>query len=251
MPVGPSSVQDEMMPLGTNLDVALVAAGPTAWDEQHRLGGQVDLPLGPAGSKAASDRAARLSDVTAIVCGPDEASRQTAAQIALTSRRKVKIVTELAEMKLGLWEGLRRGELLERCPKACRGWESDGAAIVAPGGESWTEVHERAIPPVATAIMKAKGPIAIVARPIVLAVIRAWLDGQAGLPEDHHCNECAETFDKIDRRSVDPARVQASGMAIGNVAAGLLGIAAAGLGGMGSGMGFVGASTRAGGGGKS
>lgn len=239
------------MRLGTNLDVALIAAGPTAWDEQHRLGGQVDLPLSAAGMNGALSRAATLSNATCIICAPDEASRQTAAQIAATCRRKVKIVAELAEMKLGLWEGLRRDELLERCPKACRGWESDGSAIVAPGGESWEIVRERAIPPVAAAIVRAKGPIAIVARPIVLAVIRAWLDAQAGLPEDHHCNECSETFDRIDRRSVDPSKVQAGGLAIGNVAAGLLGIATAGLGGMGSGMGFVGVGPRAGTGPKS
>lgn len=224
------------MPLGTKLDVVLVAAGPTAWDEQHRLSGQVDLPLAAAGMRTAIDRAALISDAIVILCSSDEASRQTAEQIGKVTRRKVKIVAELAEMKLGLWEGLRREELLERCPKACRGWETDGAAIVAPGGESWTQVQERAIPTIAAAIARGKGPIVIVARPIVLAVIGAWLDGKAGLPEDHHCNECVEDFGTIDRRSIDPSRVQSGGL-VGHVAAGLMGIATVGIGG---GMGFVG-----------
>lgn len=177
------------------LSVAVVVAGPTDWDETERLGGRADMPLCGQGFELARTHANSLGRVSLVVSGPDEASRETGRLIAGTEA-KLRHEDELAEMNVGLWEGVRRSELLGRCPKVCRGWEADGHAFTPPEGESFGEVTERVGRCMERLIGKVKADgLVIVVRPIVASVVRAWLATERG--ESATANPCgwdAEVF---------------------------------------------------------
>lgn len=215
---------------GKTGEVVLLAAGPTLWDEQGRLGGRADLGLSPLGELKAKAHAERLASeaIAVVLCGPDGASKSAADVIARARGAKVRVMPDLAEMDLGLWEGARREELLGRCPKACRGWEQDGAAVVPPEGESWTAVCERAVGAVMKGSGKARGSggglVVVVARPIVVGVLRCWL-GKGSQSEEHRCEIGPDAFDRMDRYAGVWASTSAGWLSGTAVGLGILGIA--------------------------
>jgi broad specificity phosphatase PhoE len=210
--------------------VVLLAAGPTLWDEQGRLGGRADLGLSPLGEQKAQAHARKLASeaVAVVLSGPDSASKAAAELIASACGAKVRVMPDLAEMDLGLWEGARREELLGRCPKACRGWEQDAAAVVPPEGESWTAVCERAAGAVMKGSGKARGSgggtVVVVARPIVVGVLRCWF-GKGSQPEVHRCEIGPDVFDRADRYAGVWSTSSAGWLSGTAVGLGILGIA--------------------------
>ena len=163
--------------------VVFIEAGPTAWDESGRIAGSCDLPLTPAGVARATDAAKELvgAKLSVIIAGPDEASRQTAEVVAgaleAAGRPKVKLIAGLGEMCLGLWEGMRQEQLAEKCPTAYRQWREAPESVVVPEGETLEEAQERAVQALGAALNRVGGgAVAVVLRPIALALVRCWLD---------------------------------------------------------------------------
>lgn len=163
--------------------VWLVRVGPTSWEEEGRLAGSADLPLGVSGLAAAKDRARLLKGhaISAILCGPDEASMATAQIVADSTGAAVKVQAGLAEVGLGLWEGLRATELEERSPSMYRQWRQDPADVRVPGGEAieiararMIEVYRKAVPKLATV----HETVIVALRPMALGLTRCWLEGR-------------------------------------------------------------------------
>lgn len=160
----------------------LIRSGRTEWDDAGRLQGRTDLPLSPSGR---SDLTGTLPDSlgdgddepSQIVCGPDEASRETAEYISERTGAKVRSVPGLAAMKLGLWEGLLESDIEERHPSCYRQWRDDPASINVPEGETLHELQERLAGAMMKVCEKANGrPVAVVLRPIEYALCRCWLN---------------------------------------------------------------------------
>lgn len=170
------------MDKATALSTHLIASGRTAWQEQGRLQGDADLPLADAGRDELVHLAAEttLPPVRLIHCGPDEASRSTAKLFAATIGAKVKPAAALAEMKLGLWQGLRAGELIERYPTAYRQWTTDPAGVAVPGGETLQQTAERIQQGAIRLIQRTEDDaVVLVLRPIVLGLCALWLGNGA------------------------------------------------------------------------
>lgn len=162
----------------------LVQSAATAWQAAERIQGATDLPASEAGLDAA--RAALGSfDVTPaiglIAAAPDEASRQTAEVIAAAAgaSAKVKRVTGLTEVNLGLWQGLTRKAFAERHPRVYGQWKTDPWRVAPPEGELLEAAEAR----VNTALSKLIGKcdpssaMVIVLRPITLALAKAQVTG--------------------------------------------------------------------------
>lgn len=169
----------------SQIRVLLVRTGKTQWETCGRIGGSTDVPLAPAGVDAVRCWTASLAgtNLSTVFCGPDEASRVTATAIASATGAKVKVVDQLAEIHLGLWEGLLEAELQEKCPTAYRTWMEDPACVSAPEGETIEDVRERVLEAVGKIIEKARpgtGAVALVLRPIALAVVSAALGDGVG-----------------------------------------------------------------------
>ena len=168
--------------------VLLIRCAQTEWDASGRLQGSADLPVSEQGRAWATGLGERLaSDEDAlpkpglVLHAPDEASRETAQLLAAPSKAKVKEVPELAAMSLGLWEGLRREELIERHPKNFGQWQSEPGSINPPEADSLLETQSRLFGALArTAEKNPKRRVAIVLRPIEFEIVRRAIAGLTG-----------------------------------------------------------------------
>lgn len=163
--------------------VVFIRSGRTEWDEAGRLAGSTDLPLNNGGRAevAAAAEALRGTRLASIVCGPDEASRESARMVAqaLSAEPRIRAVDDLSEICLGLWEGKLATQLESTTPKAYRQWREDPGTLVIPEGETFEEAQARIVKALAKAFEKSNGDGAtgVVLRPIALGLTRCWLDG--------------------------------------------------------------------------
>lgn len=183
--------------------ILMLRTGATEWVDSGRLQGATDLPLSVRGVQQIRGEVAALGHppLTAIVCGPDEASAATAEVLAEVSGAKVVAVRELEEVNFGLWEGMLRSELEERFCRAGKQWDDDPASVVPPEGESLDVFALRLLPALRRAITKLGGRrgastvsrlggvggegVGIVLRPIADALVRCVL---AGRPSNELCS---------------------------------------------------------------
>jgi len=163
----------------------LVRSGPTEWDESGRLGGGADLPLSAAGIERTESLVSGLDEakVAAVLTAPDEASLATADLAAAKLGVKSRILDELREVGLGLWEGLRPDDLEERYPRVCKQWLASPEGVRVPEGEPVVEARDRLINALLKGIDKAKcdgdHPVIVVLRPMAFAVLMRAIDPSA------------------------------------------------------------------------
>jgi len=159
----------------------LVRSGRTEWDLLGRVQGAADLPPAKAGLEAIQVELATLGGqaLNAVVTAPDEASRTTAKMLAeATGAKKVVVNQDLAEMALGLWEGLRYEELEGRYCRAGRLFLEDPSGVMAPAGEAMESYAAKLQGGLAKVLgrYRAGSAVGLVVRPIALGLIRCLLN---------------------------------------------------------------------------
>lgn len=159
----------------------VMRSGATAWDQAGRVQGSCDLPMTPEGRDQVSRRVQALvpTKLTTILAAPDEASRETARCMAKASSARVTVVPDLADVPLGLWEGLRLDELEERYCRAGRLWLEDPSGVTAPEGQCVADYAERVLARLQEDLAGRRSgtSVGLVVRPIALGVIRCALNG--------------------------------------------------------------------------
>jgi probable phosphoglycerate mutase len=168
------------MAKSNEIRVLLVRTGETEWERAGRMAGATDVPLSENGRAAVRREAEALTDVrlSTIYCGPDEASQVTAHELARATGGKVRVISELGEINLGLWEGLLASELEEKCPRAYRQWMDDPASVLVPEGENLDEARTRIVDTLFRLLDKfGNGAAGIVLRPVALALVICELTG--------------------------------------------------------------------------
>ncbi|UYV11469.1 MAG: histidine phosphatase family protein [Phycisphaera sp.] len=166
----------------SEVELLLVRGSRTEWDETARLGGDCDLPACKAWGEelTAALRDHDLSAITGILTSPDEASTQTAHHIGKLADKKVRTIDDLREIDLGLWEGQRMEQLVERFPAAFKQWKEDPTSVVSPEGESFADAETRLLNALAKGLDKLNGKgrhVAVVLRPMAFHVLRNRLQG--------------------------------------------------------------------------
>ena len=164
------------------LSIDVLRHAPTAWNEAGRMQGRHDVPLGPAGRRAA--RLWRLPpDVardTRIVSSPLARAIETAT---LLCGRTPDIAEALIEMDWGTWEGFRLDELRSRYGEAFVRNAARGLDFRPPGGESPREVMTRALAWVDRVAHEAAPVVAVTHNGVLRALLAAatgW--GMLGKP---------------------------------------------------------------------
>ncbi len=169
--------------MGDRTSLLLVRSGLTDWDCQGRVQGCADLPLCEEGRKAAQADCSKLANtkVALVLCGPDDACKATAAIVSQRlGNSKIKSIEGLAEPSLGLWEGQREEELEARFGSVYRAWKDDPASIVPPDAEPFEEAQKRILKALTSGIgSKGSQGIAVILRPIALALVRSKLRNEA------------------------------------------------------------------------
>jgi len=165
----------------STIQLVLICSGATNWDECARLSGNCDHPLSDDGRTRID---AELNDLDPplkfglILSAEDEASRQTAQMAAAVGGGRVKLLEDLAEMNLGLWQGLLHADLEEKYPTVYRQWIEDPAGVNVPDGENLLEAEERLFGTLIRLLLKARDedePVGVVLRPIAFGLVEAWL----------------------------------------------------------------------------
>jgi broad specificity phosphatase PhoE len=158
------------------VEVVLIPGGPTAWDSEHRLSGQSDIPLAPTAVADLQRSLEGLGTLPArVLCGPEEACRVLAKAACGSWGRSFKAYVELRELGLGLWEGMRTEEAAQRYASAFAAWREDPASVMPPEGESIDHARHRLLTKIAGVLSRVKNgeSLAIVARPMALEIIAA------------------------------------------------------------------------------
>jgi broad specificity phosphatase PhoE len=157
------------------IDILLVESGPTEWDLQDRMGGNADLSLAPGYQSKLHDIQSQLAKGVAVVAtGPDEASTLVGKGIADVGSCKHRVVKLLAEVNMGLWQGMTAEELENRYTGAFGQWRDDPRGIVAPEGEQMNDAVERLTTEVVKLATRAKSGecLVLVLRPLAWAIVK-------------------------------------------------------------------------------
>ena len=125
--------------------LVLIPWPETAWSAEDRICGRSPVPLTEAGRAQAQSwgQALDTAGVTFVYSGPEQAAVETARAIAERCRVKSKAVEDLAEVDVGLWDGLAEEALKRSSPKAYKTWREDPASICPPEGEDLKAAHDR------------------------------------------------------------------------------------------------------------
>ncbi len=164
--------------------VHLLRIGETSWDADSRIIGQTDLPMTQAGSDSVMEAIQQFhptEPISLILTSNEETAQRAAKLLASSPETKIKSIDALANIGMGLWEGVLQSDLEDRCPSAYNQWKDTPERIAPPEGESLFDAQDRLVSSIVKAISKVKGThpsIAIVLRPWAWAVVRCWLKDQ-------------------------------------------------------------------------
>jgi broad specificity phosphatase PhoE len=125
--------------------VVLIRAGATAYDDENRVQGILDLPLSERGRAEVAALAERLAavELTALYCGPGESVARTAETVGRSLGLRPKRIDDLRNLDQGLWQGLQIDEIKRRNLKVFRQWIEDPMTVCPPQGETIASALER------------------------------------------------------------------------------------------------------------
>ncbi|MET8234177.1 bifunctional RNase H/acid phosphatase [Micromonospora sp. NPDC005298] len=138
----------EPRPSFTATRLILVRHGETPYTEQRRYSGRGDVPLSERGRAQVAATATRVAalapSVAAVLSSPLSRCTATATAIAgALGDVPVRTEDDLIECDFGEWEGRTFTEVRERWAGEMDAWLAS-PRVAPPGGESFTQVAERA-----------------------------------------------------------------------------------------------------------
>ena len=115
----------------------LVRHGQSTWNHERRIQGQLDPPLSDEGRRQATQLGRRLAGRRFVGFYTSDLKRaaQTAQLVGNSLGADPTLMTELREIYLGQWEGLRTEDLATRFPQAWASWTEEPDWDLVPGGE--------------------------------------------------------------------------------------------------------------------
>lgn len=126
----------------------LVRHGRTEWNRVERFRGRADVPLDEVGVAQAEATAARVAgewQPAAIYASPLSRALRTAQAIAARLGLDVQPEPALIDIDYGEWQGRTPEEVRQRWPSELEAWVHAPQRARIPGGESLSEVRQRAV----------------------------------------------------------------------------------------------------------
>lgn len=158
----------------------LVRHAQTDWNFENRLQGQSDLPLNAAGRRQAARVGRYFSGrrIAAVYTSHLARSRQTADEIAGRAKLVPTVDEDLAEIYLGVWEGLTPEDVNRRFNGAYEVWQSAPSQVTIPQAEPLEAFHTRARAAVRRILARhPSGDVVIVTHGgLISSVLAEWLE---------------------------------------------------------------------------
>jgi probable phosphoglycerate mutase len=125
----------------------LIRHGETAWNAEHRVQGQLDIPLSPLGVLQSARLAECLANepIDAVYSSGQSRAWLTAAPLA--ARLGLELIAEprLRERSFGIFEGLTLDEIAARYPLEFKKWRERDPTWWPEGGESGQQLINRVL----------------------------------------------------------------------------------------------------------
>ncbi len=154
MPRNVDFAHDENLPQHVH-SITLVRHGRTSYNAQHRLQGQIDIPLDEVGEWQVRQTAAALRELYVdhrpdianriVVCSDLGRARATAHAFAEPLGLEVHPDVRVRERGFGDWEGVAVEELAQRFPEDYRSWAEFRGGELKYGAEPKEEVGLRGV----------------------------------------------------------------------------------------------------------
>jgi broad specificity phosphatase PhoE len=124
----------------------IIRHGRTGWNRVERFRGRAELELDEFGVKQAGAAAKRVTDypVKAVYCSPLKRALTTASIIAKHLNLEAKLLPGIIDIDFGEWQGLSPEEAAARDGALYATWLKNPQLVRFPGGESLSEVRQRA-----------------------------------------------------------------------------------------------------------
>ena len=174
----------------------LVRHAETEESARGRCYGTLDVGLSDAGREQCTLLARSLSreQIAAVVSSPRVRAIETARSIAEPHGLEVAVAADVRELDFGELEGRTYDEIMVSLPELYSDWMTQPTRVRFPGGESYADLHARAVAAVEALHAEHRG------RVVVLVthggVVRAVLAEVLGIPDG-----------RIFRLSIEPASV--------------------------------------------
>lgn len=165
--------------------IILIRPGCTDFDEQHRIQGELDLPLNDRGRSQLCRLVERLRSfpIEQILSAPGEPAFSTAETLGAEIGVSVKEVDGLRNLNQGLWQGLTIEEVRRKYPRVAKQWQESPETVCPPEGETVVEALDR-VKKVLRKAMKRGGDVALVVCEPLATLISCVVQGsKLELPE--------------------------------------------------------------------
>jgi broad specificity phosphatase PhoE len=160
------------------VQILVVRAGSTDFDEQGRIKGTLDIPLSAVGQGQVSRIVDDLHETSIehVFASPARSAQQTAEALANDHRLKVKTLDELQNLDHGLWHGKRVDEMKTSQPRVFRQLQEHPETVCPPQGEPVGAAIERVRDILLRLVRKHKtGTLALVVPEPLASVVRSTL----------------------------------------------------------------------------
>ena len=183
--------------------VLLIAAAPTPWDLENRLGGTSSLPLTAEAIDAIGHLLNALAEPIEAVYRPsaNEACVEAAQIIAKKYGLRPRDNPNLNEVGLGLWQGLLPDDLRKRFPTVFSKWEEEPLTVTPPDGEPLESAIQRISAAVEKIVRRNRGAkVALPLRPMAMQIASGLLKRRSPqeIAAHLHQRSPAETIDVED-----------------------------------------------------
>lgn len=157
------------------LQIVLIRPGSTEYDQQHRIQGDLDVPLSAEGSSEVAGLIGQLSQqgIETIYASACEPAQQTGKAIASGLGVKLKKLDRMQNLDYGLWQGMLLEDVRQKQPKAYRQWQEQPENVCPPEGEMLSQADERVRTAMAKLLRRHKeGVIALVVPEPLASLVR-------------------------------------------------------------------------------
>lgn len=163
------------------MKLILVRHGLTAWNSEGRVQGKSDIALSETGRQQIRKLAAALKDesLDAVFSSPLRRAHETALILNRFHSREIRIEEGLTEMNHGDFEGLSFNELRKDHAPFLQRWIADPASVRMPGGETLSELQDRAWRAVLNILACCEGTALAVSHNFVITTILCKIQGIA------------------------------------------------------------------------
>jgi broad specificity phosphatase PhoE len=143
--------------------------------------GNTDIPVCPEayGQIVRWSEQLRAEGMNILFSGPGGPAEETGRKIAGILRIRHRVEKDLAEVNLGLWQGMFSSDIRQRQPKVFKQWQDQPESVTPPDGERLGSAQERIEYCIGLILKKhPEMKIGVVLGPVGLALARIAREGK-------------------------------------------------------------------------